>query len=51
MIALIDRAARAGQTEADRRYLVASLAYGNVALEDPRMPAFRLHQPNEPRNR
>lgn len=50
LIALIDRAARS-ETDADRRYLVASLAYGNVALEDPHMPVFRMREPSEPRKR
>ncbi len=48
---MIDRMAASGQTDADRAYLVASLAYGNVALEDPRTPPFRMPEPSERQKR
>ena len=51
LIAMIDRMAASGETDADRAYLVASLAYGNVALEDPRMPPFRMPAPSDPKKR
>jgi len=43
LIEMIDRVLRSGQTAEDRAYLVASLAYGNVAMEDPHMPPFHMN--------
>jgi hypothetical protein len=35
LIAMIDRLDRLKETAEDRAYLVSSLAYGNLLLEDP----------------